>query len=713
MIESNTENKKLMKKNNPNNLHLNRSSRPSRLNIQNKKLKEIGSHILQWSWLILCLIYFELFFALQMSARPGIYAIVMSISLGFFLFACIALVPIRKIRLAIQGVLTILFFILFISQYLYYEIFGTVFIIQSLRGATDAMSFSDVLADALLHNLLGIVLFSLPLPLFFVVVRKVAPVTRYQTKTKMICLALAVAICLIATGSVVMNNRGSMSPRRLFLSEFAHEVSLQRLGLVQTTGLDIRYNVFGIRFSISDQVQLDNVVIEDDFSTESDVTESDIIETVPTETDPEPTEPTVEPTEPEVIVYEPNIMDIDFPEEESNNTISAMNDYFSNREPSMQNEYTGMFEGKNLIFITAEAMSVFMIDPELMPTLYMMYTEGFVFENFYTPIWGVSTSDGEFVATTGLIPKSGVWSYSAIASNHMPFAFGHQFAALGYLTLAYHNHTYTYYNRHLSHPAMGYEYYGVGNGLDVARTWPASDLEMMELTGPEFVDNAPFHVYYMTVSGHLRYNFSGNYIAQKNRDLVDHLEYSNSVRAYYACQMELDFALAELIDQLDAAGELENTVFAISSDHYPYGLESHEHNELAGKTLERPFSLFENAFILWSASMEEPVIVETYCSSLDIAPTLANLFGIEYDSRLYMGTDILSDSEKYVVFNDRSFINERIKYNAGTRTVTRLVDEDITDEYLAECIQHVNDMFTYSTRIIDQDYYGYLFLEDE
>ena len=67
---------------------------------------------------------------------------------------------------------------------------------------------------------------------------------------------------------------------------------------------------------------------------------------------------------------------------------------------------------------------------------------------------------------------------------------------------------------------MGYDYKGVGNGLDMTKTWPESDVEMMEKTIPEYINDSPFHIYYMTVSGHMEYNFSGNYMASKNKDYV-------------------------------------------------------------------------------------------------------------------------------------------------------------------------------------------------
>src|SRR5690606_21657294 len=183
----------------------------------------------------------------------------------------------------------------------------------------------------------------------------------------------------------------------------------------------------------------------------------------------------------------------------------AMHQYFCSRAPTAKNEHTGRFEDYNLVFVTAEAYSHLAVDPEVTPTLHKLTQEGFRFTDFYTPIWGVSTSDGEYVATTGLIPKPGVWSMYHSGDNAMPFAMGNQLRRIGYRTFAYHNHTWDYYRRDISHPNLGYDYKGVGNGLEVATTWPESDVEMIDVTMPEVLEDEPFHAYYMTVSGHLQY----------------------------------------------------------------------------------------------------------------------------------------------------------------------------------------------------------------
>ena len=406
---------------------------------------------------------------------------------------------------------------------------------------------------------------------------------------------------------------------------------------------------------------------------------------------------------------EPNVMNLDLnamAAEETNGTIRDMDQYFAARKPTMKNQYTGMFQGKNLIFITAEAFSSLAVDQELTPTLYKLSHEGFVFQNFYNPLWWTSTSDGEYVACTGLIPRSGTRSFAASAQNSMYFCLGHQFAALGYKTLAYHDHTYSYYDRNKSHPNMGYEYKGVGNGLKVTKMWPESDLEMMKVTVPELLDNVPFHAYYMTVSGHLEYNFMGNSMAKKHQSEVAHLKMSEPARAYLACQMELDQALQYLLAQLDQAGQLENTVICLSGDHYPYGLPESAIDELKGHPVQDNFDLYHSTLILWSGDMVEPVTVEKTCSSLDIMPTLSNLFELTYDSRLLMGRDILSDSPGLAVFSDNSFVTDLGRYDAGTDTFTPVEGSVIPPDYAANTLQEVQDMFTYSGKILQNNYYA-------
>lgn len=400
-------------------------------------------------------------------------------------------------------------------------------------------------------------------------------------------------------------------------------------------------------------------------------------------------------------------------------------DYIEGLVPVNSNAYTGIFEGYNLIYLTAEGFSTYAINEELTPTLYRLTHSGFVFENYYVPLWQTSTSDGEYINCTALIPD-GQFSMRKSADNHMAYTLPRFFAMEGVPSLAYHNNSLDYYDRHRSHPNLGYDFKACKLGklsrsewgdkifpMEHPNAWPASDLEMMQGTMPEYLGQERFHVYYMTVSGHMNYNFKGNAMSYKNREAVSGLEMSENARAYIACNMELDRALEYMLKQLEAAGQLEKTVICVSADHYPYGMSTEQYEELAGISLSDGMDLYRNSLILWNAGMEDaPVYIAKACGSMDIVPTLLNLFGFAYDSRMYAGRDILSDAEGMVIFNDRSFVTDSVICKKGAKAVwlqdkdgNDLIPDEQKDSYLEEKKQEVKNRYQFSAYILREDYY--------
>lgn len=443
----------------------------------------------------------------------------------------------------------------------------------------------------------------------------------------------------------------------------------------------------------------------------------------------EGTEESQEPVE-EVPVYVPNQLDIDL------EVLAGLADgkktnwlveYFQTEQPTYTNEYTGIFEGYNLIFLTAEGFSTYAIREDLTPTLYRLANSGFVFNNYYVPLWQTSTSDGEYINTTGLIPD-GQFSMRKSGANSMPFALPGYFAKEGVNSLAYHNNSLSYYDRHVTHPNLGYVFKAAKSGklseteyadwlfeMEHPGYWPQSDLEMMYSTAPEYLGLDRFNVYYMTISGHMNYNFAGNRMSRKNKDAVAHLEMSENAQAYIACHIELDKALEDLLYQLEEAGQLDKTVICLSADHYPYAMAEEEYDELAGRSLATGQDKFRNTLILWNAGMEEePVYVDKACGSMDLLPTLLNLFGFEFDSRLYAGRDIFSDREGMVIFNDRSFVTDSVSYSKKTKETIWFTDEDgnylVPEEqqeaYLDAMQDEVKRRYNFSAYILQEDYYA-------
>lgn len=426
-----------------------------------------------------------------------------------------------------------------------------------------------------------------------------------------------------------------------------------------------------------------------------------------------------------VLDTSPNVWNLDMEKltqlSQGNKEMEWLAEYLGRVAPTNRNEYTGMFEGYNLIFLTAEGFSTYAIREDLTPTLYKMVNSGFVFTNYYVPLWQTSTSDGEYVNTTGLIPD-GQHSMRKTADTGMDMAFSlpRFFAKEGVYNWAYHNNTLSYYDRYRTHPNLGYDFKASKLGdlseeeygdkifyMEHANAWPASDYEMMLGTVPEYVNLDRFDVYYMTVSGHMYYSFSGNRMSSWHKEEVQGLDMSENAQAYIACHMELDKAMANLLEQLEAAGQLDRTLICLSADHYPYSMTQEEYEELAGRDLSQDMDTFRNSLILWNAAMEEPVVVDKVCGAMDLIPTLLNLFGFDYDSRMYAGRDIFSDQEGMVIFNDRSFVTDIVAYSRKAKTTTWKVDitEEEQEAYMDLARKDVKERYNFSAYILRNDYY--------
>jgi hypothetical protein len=686
---------------------------------------------------ILLITYLELLYRLYIFGNLNFdyfFAFVYAISTGTVLYIIIGLFP-AKIAHTVASVITFLTGLVYGVQLVYYRIFQTPLSLISVTGAGDALQFVDIIFEAIWKNIIAILLLFVPF-ILLLVYRKVLVFKERGFLEWSYILLFCVISYSSAIACVTFTGDEPVSQYNLYFHETSPELSINKLGVATTMRRDFEKLVFG-----EVKNELENELIgmgtifdvlegtaeknDDPASLKEDSAGMNKVGTpavgrgddgavgkgsagVGQVKDADGVQMPQEPQKPDIPRKPYNIMAINFETLKASgksDPLYTMHEYFSSVQPTATNQYTGMFEGCNLVMFTAEGFSPYVISPELTPTLYKMANEGFVFNNFYNPVWWVSTSDGEYVACTGLIPKGGVWSFYKSAENYMPFTMGNQFKKLGYKTKAYHNHTYSYYRRDLSHPNMGYDYKGVGNGLVIKETWPASDLEMIEVTADEYIGLEPFHAYYMTVSGHMNYNFGGNHMAKKNRDYVKDLPYSDTAKAYIACNLELEFALGSLMEKLEAAGVAENTVIVISSDHYPYGLEKKYLDELAGHEVEKNFELYKSTLIIYKKGME-PIVVDKTCASLDIIPTLSNLFGLDYDSRLLMGSDILSDLPALTIFSNRSWITDRAMYNSTSGKVTFMDGTKQDREYVSLVNKIVADKFKYSTKILETDYYN-------
>ena len=619
--------------------------------------------------------------------KRGIYLLLFGLLGGVVCSLLTSCLP--KILRQIVGVVLITAQVLFAEvQLVYQAIFGNFMpISQVSMGENVIVNFGSQILYGIRKNLFPILLLLVPLIVMILclTLRKVRILkTRLRWKQALASCGVLLTLLLLTAGIMYTGRNKPFSVYNIFTSvNTSTDSSYRSVGMLATTEQELRYMLAGAKKGAAiTPSSLDTSVIPRTYSSNS----YNVIES------------------------------IDFftlAASANNATLKATDEYLAQVVPTRKNNYTGLLDGYNLITICAESFSPWFISEDLTPTLYKLTHTGIIFENYYGTFQSVTTN-GEYTMCMGLYPDMSRTkidsSFNVAGTNYVPFCLGNALKEKGYQTWGYHDYIRDFYNRNITHANMGYTFKAADSGLDMKIDWPSSDLEMMEASVGDYVNSGePFHAYYMTFSGHYQYNWD-NAMSAKNQDAVKDLPYSDPVKAYIACNLELENALTYLMQQLEAAGVADKTCIVLTNDHYPYGLTEDEYNELAGQTLDTTFEKYRNSFICYVPGLSENIVVDEYCSTADILPTLLNLFGVDYDSRLLAGTDVLSGGVHVAVLSDNSFITKTFRYDASTETVIPADDSiTISEELLDDYRLYVDSKFQLSNNIVNSDYYAHVF----
>ncbi len=562
----------------------------------------------------------------------------------------------------VVNIIILLFVSLYFSlEIVFKKIFNVYFSIKSIGMAGNLNSFYKEMFNYIYNNIFYIFIMFIP----FIIICFISKYMKYNKINKrnmVLYLILILNSYNIYCLSVMLNN----SLNNLYYNVDNSSLYKEYVGVIPSTLLDIKRSMFGFE---------DKVV---------SVNKNVNIKTK----------------------YDKNVIDVDFDKlisDETDKTLLSMHNYFKEENGTYKNKYSEYFKDKNLILFMAESFNSIAVNEELTPTLYELVNNGFVFNNFYSPLV-LSTIGGEYQELTGLYPNiemlSKVWRNG---KNSYEWGIGNRFKDMGYNTYAYHDNQYDFQNRNQYLKSIGLDnYLGCGNGLETridCTVWPQSDVDMINSTVDDYINDDKFFVYYATVSGHMDYNY-GNYIANKNKSFVEEMDYSLESKAYLATQIELDRALLNLINKLKKSGKLDDTVIALVGDHYPYALDMDNINEISDYERDDLFLVNKSNFILWNSKMDK-VKIDKVGSQIDVLPTLYNLFGVKYDSRLIIGKDILSDDEGLSIFNNLSWISDKGKYNSVTGEFVGDGDE----EYVNNMNNIVANRVSMSKYLIKYNYY--------
>lgn len=420
--------------------------------------------------------------------------------------------------------------------------------------------------------------------------------------------------------------------------------------------------------------------------------------------DIEPSAPVVGPTDNSRVIDDTAWLEMI--ENEDNSVIKNLHQYYLNQTINEKNEYTGLFEDKNLIMIMVEALDMSIIDPELTPNLYRLTQEGWYFNNYYAPKYSCTTGESEFIAETSIIPSIPYCTPHKYVDNNYSTSIFNLFNKSGYTSTSYHGWDDKYYPRTELHANMGSTFYNSDDlGFSTSGGW-TSDLEFMKKSYEMFKDEDKYFSFLITVSMHFSYEFDDP-TTRKNWDKVKDLDTGITMKRYLAKAIEFDLSLGYLLDSLEADGTLDDTVIVLFGDHHPYNLNFKYLDDFSD--VDRYEGLNEDLmpFIIYN-STQEPQVISKTASTFDILPTIANLFNLDYDPRYYMGTDLFSEEEAIVIFPNGNWITDNAIYYASKNKYD-LLNDTVDEEYIKKINKIVNDKFVASDNTLVKDYFKYRF----
>lgn len=327
------------------------------------------------------------------------------------------------------------------------------------------------------------------------------------------------------------------------------------------------------------------------------------------------------------------------------------------------NEYTGIFKDKSVIFVMMESIDSWIIDNSTMPTLKYLSDTGLNFTNRYSPFFnGGQTINTEFALNTGMYAISSKETIYDIDDVDYDYSLATTLKNNGYKVNSFHANSGSFYNRSNFHKRLGYDkHYSavdmqeeglIPNGVNYY-----SDSEFIKSDDiyDLFVDDEKFLSFMTTYSAHLEYT-EGNKVFKTVPHNLDKSKYTVEEYIYRTLANDTDRFLSVLLRNLDEDKKLDDVVLVLVSDHYVYGYSDPSYVALKKDVINDRKALQNTPFIIWSKDIDHKDI-DTILDTADILPTLLNMLGIKYNPNSYMGSDVFSlTHDDFVWFSDGSYI---------------------------------------------------------
>lgn len=654
--------------------------------------------VLKYSALyFIALFYWEILLNSHFSINDtSFYFVLFLPSISFFLATITGWFKVKtRGNRIVTPIVMLLPFAFYVSQFIYRRIFQSYFSVSMIGAGGNAMKdFGWALWDTIKGSVTGILLCFLPV--LVTIILALMPSKKlfegFGAKVRVFSFISVFLAWGLAILMLLPFGKDEFSPyHAYFASDIDTDAASYRLGVLPNSIVELKYLFFGADEKEENELYIPVAPAEPELNTDPNIIEAIDFEKLMASTD--------DPGKQELC------------------------EYFAALGGTNKNEYTGSMKDYNLIYICAEAFSSHAIDPVVTPTLYKMSQGGIVLNNYYNSFKN-TTTNGEFAFMTGLWPdvsrvadaNSTQGSFVQSQKKLLPFALGSMFENNGVTSYCFHNFQGYYYQRNRTHPNLGYtKFKFMGQGMKFTTSWPSSDYEMIQQSIDDYIKDDQFHAYYMTFSGHGPYT-NANPIAVRNYNTVNKLlngrEMTTGAKYYLAANYELEKAMTYLLEKLEEAGKLDKTMIVITGDHYPYYLSDSNMTSLIGRTLEPNFEKYKSSCIMYCPGIETIKVDAPVCN-VDILPTILNLWGMEYDSRLLPGTDIFSNNTHIAMLYNKSFVTEYVKYNSQNGNVewldaSKKLSEEDKKKHLDYCVAITKSRYLSSLQIINEDFYRFV-----
>lgn len=408
------------------------------------------------------------------------------------------------------------------------------------------------------------------------------------------------------------------------------------------------------------------------------------------------------------------------------------------------NDYTGIFQGKNVIVIHAESIQQFVIGmsfngEELTPNLNKLASESIYFDNFYSQVSVGTSSDAEFTSLTSLMPTNtgtAFVSYFDRTYVSMPSLLSDK----GYYTFVMHANKANFWNRDLMYACLGYQrFYSkddydidevVGLGLSDTSFFRQSVEKLKEINEM----GKPYYGTLIMLSNHTPFIDSAamtDYEVDMKEEVtledgtvttVSHPYMEGTKLGQYLKSVHYaDQALGEFIDLLESEGLLENTVLVLYGDHdarldindyvrlYNYDPETNSILSPDDPDYinfdEYQYELNRKVpFMIWSSETKEKLhkTVSDVMGMYDVMPTLGNMLGVY--NKYALGHDIFQiGSNNIVVFPNGNWVTNSIYYNAQKGEYLSLAETAISADYIEKNNEYADEILNTSNSLITFD----------